>query len=287
MRKIVCGEHAIALREVTPEEARSRRMDLAEICHGFCLLALELWCQKPEVDVIDDAVIFREPFSMHSTLQQPHVSMGMDEDDDRFDGALPHAVLVPAIRVLGDLSGNNMEQEKVLSRAVVLIFEDASSRMEESPPSKASESRSRTLVNQPTQPKVPDIREPKRRKLSSENDLLEEPQRVASTISASSSSSSSTAVSLRTASSHTESRKASQWNGVFTGILAQIEKGNTYDRVQKQQRRTVQEENDSHASSAPAQQLSSIFSHPPQAGDELRHRRSTPESEKCKVTNSC
>lgn len=124
--KIILGDSSAVLREVTDEEREKRRAELNDICRGFCLLALELGCQKSQLEVVDDNTLFGTAFSMSSVLHQPHRSMGMDEDDTKFDGHLPHAVLVPALRIFGDANGDNLEAEKIISRSLVYIFDEVS-----------------------------------------------------------------------------------------------------------------------------------------------------------------
>lgn len=134
--KLTSGNVAVVLREVTDEELERRQTELNDICRGFCLLALELWSQKSQLALVDDATLFGTGFSMNSILHQPHRSMGMDEDDTKFDGDLPHAVLVPALRIFGDANGDNLETEKIISRSFVFIFDEAPSTAVKPPASR-------------------------------------------------------------------------------------------------------------------------------------------------------
>lgn len=165
------ADSAIGLREITDEERTRRREELVDICFEFCLLALELWCQKSNLERVDDATVFATAYSMNSTLHKPHVSMwrmGLDEDETMFDGVLPHAMLVPAFRVCGDSDGNNLKRGKIVSRSVVLIYDETSLDKDEQPPSASPKELSQTPEQWPASSGNFDGHHVKRRKLSSE-----------------------------------------------------------------------------------------------------------------------
>lgn len=97
---------------------------LTEISCGFCMLAMELWCQKSHLVVMKNDALFTKRFSVQSSLHQPHITMGLDDEDRSFDGAFPQVILVPAVCVVGDVQGKNLQQSKIIFRSVVLIYKE-------------------------------------------------------------------------------------------------------------------------------------------------------------------
>lgn len=218
----ILGETLTAvLREVTPEEAVNRRLELVEICHGFCLLSLELWCQKSEVEVMDNSSLFQQPFSMGSDYLQPHVSMGMDEDDHKFDGCLSHAVLVPAIRVFGDSNGNNLEQEKILSRSIVLIFDGQPSETEDGLGREILQNQSQSINDQFARSEHDTGPTFKKRKRSSEGESVRQISMGVPTIS-------SSAQDREPSKNIAENTQSNKVPSLLVKVLHEIERGDSY-----------------------------------------------------------
>lgn len=111
------------LRPVADSEHVKRLEALTGIWLKFQLLAFELWSQKCDITIEDIEETFSRPFSLTSRWHKPHISMGLDEEGNIFEGVPLQFVLTPAILVRGDASGNNMDTVKVISKACVYLIE--------------------------------------------------------------------------------------------------------------------------------------------------------------------
>ena len=121
---LISGMDVGLLRPVSMEDARKRLRNLATIYLEFILLALELRSQKCGVQLVESTRVFTQLFSSQSDLHEPYVGMGVDDDDTIFEAMAIHMVLVPAIQSIGEADGSNSQKCKVLSCAIVYIFED-------------------------------------------------------------------------------------------------------------------------------------------------------------------
>lgn len=178
---LVGGAQAVALRKTTIEESTSRQIELNAICISFCLLSLELSCQKWRLSVMSDVALLAEPFWISSSLHTPHLSMGLDDDNTKFDNVLPHAIIVPAVQIFGDASGNSLDQPRIVSRSIVLIYDQASLDMALLSTSNPPQKLQQTSERRPAPPGVSEEHYAKRRKLSSERTVVKDGSGVALT----------------------------------------------------------------------------------------------------------
>lgn len=281
--EIIRGNCTVALREITDEEFAKRQTELIEICRGFCLLALELWCQKSNLGVVDDATLFVETFSLNSTLHQPHISMGMDEDDRRFEGVLPHAVLTPAIRIFGNASGDALDQEKIISRSIVLIFEETPLHSTVSSASHTSNIRSQTSEPKSANIGVSDKHPSKKRKLSLQDPPLAR-QRVASLDTVEFPLTAGSSASMRP---HGQIAPANREISL-ANIVKAVEKGDTYDRVRRSELHAAKQKIQTQSTPVvlSEQSRTSISYHGQGVSDHPHQHRRFSENKKRKVTIS-
>lgn len=272
----------MVLREVSSDEAAERRKDLQEICGSFCLLSLELWCQKSEVDILEDAVLLAQPFTITSQLQQPHVSMGLDDDDRRFDNVLPHAVLVPAIRIFGDSFGDNLQEYKVISRSVVLIYEDPSSDNVGTTPPDTSSGQHQAHNTRSLAADALDSTGSTKRKLSLNDPVSKKPRKLSSAALRPS----STIFSPTVVPEHTRMKKISQGEDLMIDPMEQIGRGNSPDQAQKQLKVAAQVQQNPSELVSPAQDLTSKADYGRQLSPNNHRRKRVLEDRQRKIKNS-
>lgn len=112
------------LEDVSDKECTERFKELAAIYRDAAMLALQIWCQKPRLEIVDRQALFAQPFSISSELHRANITTGLDDDDHRFDGSTVQIILVPAIWTRGNADADRLDDIKVLSKSIVLLFDD-------------------------------------------------------------------------------------------------------------------------------------------------------------------
>lgn len=110
------------LRKTSKPETQKRDSELAEIFIEAALLSLELWAQKSELRIIGAENLCGQSFDICSDVYEPHGSMQLDTEDKSMDGEQIQIVMTPGIQALGNAAGEHMEDGKMWSPAIVLIF---------------------------------------------------------------------------------------------------------------------------------------------------------------------
>ena len=117
-RIIRSGE--MLLRDTNEEGKRARSAGLIALFERAGDLACQLHGQYVKVRVAFSA---RElgAFSVDSSIMEAHTTMDIEQDDHGWDGQRVDLVLQPAIMGYGDERGENYDQSKVWSKAVVYM----------------------------------------------------------------------------------------------------------------------------------------------------------------------
>ena len=95
---------------------------LIDIVTGAAHMALELWIQRTYMECLDITSFGK--FNNGSTKMEAHRLQKLDDDDNRLDGHEVVAVIQPALITYGDDNGENYEDGKVWSKALVLAAEE-------------------------------------------------------------------------------------------------------------------------------------------------------------------
>lgn len=102
------------------EEIEKLKSELFHLLSSAGEISTRLWTQRTNVEIKKGLDGLRT-FSVDDELMTAHRLHKLDDDDHRLDGKRVVAVIQPAIGASGDHEGQNYDQYKVWSKAVVLV----------------------------------------------------------------------------------------------------------------------------------------------------------------------
>ena len=106
------------LRDLDDEEASVRRAELRGLFERAGNLACQLHGQHVKIRVLLSPQEFGN-FHVNSKIMEAHTTMDIEEDDHSWDGKPIDLVMHPGLLAYGNESGENYDQFKVWSKAVV------------------------------------------------------------------------------------------------------------------------------------------------------------------------
>lgn len=144
------------LRNVDEEDARRRTIDLTGLFERAGDLACQLHGQHVKISVLSSHQEIGR-FSVDSNIMEAHTIMDIEHDDHDWDGKPIDLVIFPGVLAYGNERGDDYDQFKVWSKAVVWMTRQQQKKIQTTPskPSKGkSFSNSYTRVKTPVSKEV-------------------------------------------------------------------------------------------------------------------------------------
>lgn len=104
------------------EEHKIRHRELIGIFLDAGKLARKLWTQRTFMQTVDKRNL--KFFKVDSPYMVAHRLQKLDDDDHRLDGQEILAVVQPGLIAYGNEDGENYDDHRVWSKAIVLVVED-------------------------------------------------------------------------------------------------------------------------------------------------------------------